>query len=76
MTEDLRTKILNGLEELLENRFGKYESAKVKIKNRHDYISIACPYCGDSDKVSTKKEELFTLIIINTSVLTVGHTSV
>lgn len=55
MTEDLRTKILNGLEELLENRFGKYESAKVKIKNRHDYISIACPYCGDSDKVSTKK---------------------
>ena len=54
MTDDLKNKILAGLQELLDKRFGN-ESAKLNIKNRHDYISIACPYCGDSLKISSKK---------------------
>lgn len=55
MTEDLKLKILNGLSLLLEKRFNKEEAAKLRIKNMHDYILIACPYCGDSLKISSKK---------------------
>lgn len=53
--EDVGAKLLDAIQQILDNKFDGFSDDKRKISNINKGYKIACPYCGDSSHDDSKK---------------------
>jgi len=57
LTSENKTYILANIQKILINEFGS--GPKTQVKNTHDRLNFACPYCGDSSDVHKKRGNIY-----------------
>lgn len=56
LTPELKERILNSVQTILQTEYSGY---KAELRNKHDRLNFACPYCGDSESGNKKRGNLY-----------------
>ena len=57
LTHEQQLYITSSIQKILKTEFGS--GPKTFLKNTHDRLNFACPYCGDSTDVHKKRGNIY-----------------